>query len=338
MNREHGPSEQDMAWKAENMENRKKSGGSFEYETASGEKVSLQWQVIYPENGSPTEGEVVIFLPGIALDADSKSVIDSTENLANVSKLPAYSITTRVESAEAENSQSLQAEAIHQLIKEKGFKEVTLVGNSQGANKAISVNSEIKHKSPNVNVRGLILTAPGGLYDQDGPELTKNFFKDSLLGTSPAIIKDSKIGSVRKVKNTLGRMGRAIKIGNDVGQGMGKEFLTAPSKFGKRVAREGNEAATRNPQTEEIDSPIVIILGDKDIAFRSDKLISEDAHDQSQASQKLREKQMKEIFPNSPAIRVLEGSKDAVHGMHYIRGDKVTNSGWHMLQRIEREV
>lgn len=339
MNIENGPSHEDIQWEAEKpVEEPLETSGVKEYETVNGERVTLQWEAIYPEEGKPSQDEAIIFLPGVALDAHSKSVINSTKDLVNASKLTSYSISTRLENPEIENSQSLQAEAIQKFISEKGLKEITLVGNSQGANKAIFVNHELKHNSPDVKIRGLILTSPAGLYNQESPELTKNFFKDSIINTPPTVIKDSKVGSMNKIKNTLGRMGRSLRIGTDVSIGIGKEIISSPTQFSKRATRESTEAATRNPYTSEVECPIVIILGENDTAFKIDAFIPKSLHSKDLDSQKVREEYLKVIFPNSSAINVLLGSKDDNHGMYYIRGKKVPSSGWHSLERIERKL
>ncbi len=336
-NIEHnGPSENDLAWKAETQ---KEDSGVLEYETRAGDKVSLQWQESLPEKLKGSDSEAIIFLPGVALDGRSKPVVESAQKFADVSGLNSFSISTRLDNPDTENSQAAQAEAIQQFIASKGLTEITVVGNSQGANKSIDLIHELKIQNPDIKIRALIVTSPGGLIDQDGDELSKNFFKDALLNTPKQIAKNK--GTVNKIK----KMGNSAVLGLNVGFGIAKELATAPTEFGRRAKRESKEAATPNIHTEDVDVPVIVVMGSEDMAFPSGEMIPtdnigilkiNDAHGQGVVSQEMREQAFKKVFPNSPVIRALEGRKDP-HGMHYLHG-KVPEASWHMLERIERQM
>ncbi len=336
-NFEGNPSNKDISWQAE--KSKEQPSGELEYETSSGDKISLQWQMVSPAERKGSDAEAIVLLPGVALDARSKPVVGSAQKYANVSGLSSYSISTRVDNVDSQNPDEAQAEAINKFVTEKGLKEIVIVGNSKGADKSYDVIHEIKTNNPELKIRGLIPSNPGGIIDQDPSELTYNFFEDAFVNTPKQLLKNK--GTVNKIKKAA----NSASLGVSVGLGIAKEFITAPKEFGRRVNIESSQAARRNTHTSDVDMPVIIVASTEDRAFPSSEMIPtdnvgilklNDAHGRGVVSQNMREQAMKKVFPNAPAIRFLETSKDP-HGMHYIHG-KVEEASWHMLERVEREL
>lgn len=283
------------------------------------------------------EDEAVIFLPGVALEGDSGSVVESGNHFANARQAKTFTISTRLGSPTAENSQEIQAEAILKFITEQGLKKVTIVGNSQGANKGIDLAWLIQEANKvegtqKIELEGLVLTSPGGIIEQNEAELTKNFFKDSLVDTTPEVVSQA-------IKNPTKYKQGAVassKLGASVGLNMAKEAIRG--ELTKRTVRESKEAAKVNEHARELEVPVVIVVGVKDAAFNADKFLPEVAHDQSVWSQQQREEKMKQdVFHSATGIRVLKAEHNGVHGVHYFREDQIANTTMYMLRRIKRE-
>lgn len=282
------------------------------------------------------EDEAVIFLPGVALEGDSGPVVESGTHFANASQAKTYTISTRLGSPTTENFQEIQAQAILKFITEQGLKKITIVGNSQGANKGIDLAWLIQEANKvegatQIEIEGLVLTSPGGIIEQDEKELTKNFFKDSLGATTLEVVSQA-------VKNpTKYKQGVAAssKLGASVAYNMAKEAVRG--QLAKRTVRESKEAAKVNEHARELEVPVVLVVGEKDAAFNADKFVPEIAHDQSLWSQQKREeKMMQEVFHNANGVRVLKAQHNGVHGVHYFREDQIANATMYMLKRMNR--
>jgi len=304
------------------------------FKTKEGDTVTLKWNIVRPKilenkaSASPNKGAVVLFLPGVALESDSGPVLESAQDFADASQNTTYSISTRIDNPNTKNSQEAQAEAISQFINKQKLNDFTVVGNSQGANKSMDLVAQLEQEGK--NVRGLILTNPAGIYEQDPKELTKNFFKDATLETPDTLLKQEiKLDSIKNI-------GEAIKLGNSVSLGIVKEAVSHPGEVIRRVKRESEEAATVNIHAKDIKTRIVIVLGARDVAFDSNKIIPCTSHGKSLRAQEMRGKELKKLFQNSDGIKVIEATKLSNHGLHYMRGDEVAETSLYMLNRMER--
>lgn len=283
------------------------------------------------------DDEVIIFLPGVGLDADSDSVVRSAEHFANARQAKVVSISTRLDNVNVERSQEVQAKAIQQFILSQGYKKVTIVGNSQGANKGIDLTYLLEQDlaeegEPKVEVEGLILTSPGGVVDQDWEKVRDGFFQDAVSDTPIELTRQAGARPNKYVPGVV----RAAVLGSDVAAGMVTEATKGLGQFAKRVNKEPQEASVQNPHTKDIKTRIVIVAGAIDKAFNSDKFIPPTAHDQSSRSQTERRKAMKHIFPESAGVTVLEATTAGVHGVHYIRDEQLANVTLYELERMKR--
>ncbi len=309
------------------------------FKTKEGD-VTLKWNIFKPDNFQKGEnikpGRVVIFLPGVALDSGSSSVLDSAQDFANASKTISYSISTRTDDPKIENSQKVQAEAIRQFMISHNIQEVTLVGNSQGANKAIDLAALLEKEEGSgeakIHVRGLILTSPAGLYEQDSKTMKTNFTKDALINTPKSWLKEG---------SSLGSVGRTIRVGANIGAYIAKEIVTAPGEFTNRANREADEASRFNEKNAaEIKAPVVVVLGASDSVFDSKKIIPEDIHgidkdyNKRLASQNKRIEALKKIFKKSIGTITLLGAKSGTHGLHYARSETVASASIYALERM----
>jgi len=302
----------------------KNKSTKIEFKTKEGDIVTLKFCIVKPivneknKTKNEKQNQAIIFLPGVAVEADSGSVLKAAQDFANASNAETYSITTSINNAKTKNSQIPQAEAIHQFLTERGLTEVTIVGNSQGVNKALYVTGGLEKNNPEIKINGLILTNPGGLYNQDAGELTKNFILDGTIRTKPSL-------------------DLALGIGKDVVVNIAKEFAHSPLDFKEKAMREAEEAGTLNDVAKDIKTKILMVVGKNDTAFPSSKFIPDDAHDQSLASQNEREKKMGEIFTNSENVKVIEAEKLSNHSLFYARSEQIANISLYELERMNRK-
>lgn len=336
----------------EEAPDQKPTGGKIEYPAGEGDTVELQWQRTSPvlknaktgaeesarvERGA-SPGEVVIFLPGVALEADSASVLESSVQFANAKQSEVISVTTRLDNVQRERAQEVQAEAIRKFILEQGFTKVLIVGNSQGAVKGMELAYLLEQRGAenaemSVAVEGLILTGPGGIVAQSPGDLRNAFFYDAAVTTTPEVLKNA---AANPGKNA-GAVARSAVLGADVAAGMAKEFARKPGEFAGRVEKEASDAAAVTRHAGEIKAPVVLVVGEIDAAFSSNEFIPAVAHDQTVWSQDAREKKMRdEVFHNAAAVRVLEVRRNGVHGAHYLRGEEVAKTSVYMLKRLAR--
>ncbi|HLC45028.1 MAG TPA: alpha/beta hydrolase [Patescibacteria group bacterium] len=308
--------------------------GALQYETPSG-KVSVDWKEFSdPSSERKSPDEAVVYLPGAALDARSGSVGSLTKEFAKYGKSSALAISSRIDNPDVEASQFPQAEAIRQFIAERGLKELTIVGNSQGGNKAIDLTYLLQEKNPEIQIKGLVLIGSGGLYEQDSSQVLKRFFKDAAINTPPAVIKNL----FKEGSKGIDFVKTSTRVGSDISMGIVKEAFRAPKEFPKRVKLEASDVARRNEHAEHIRAPIVMVQGTADPVSNYRELIPPGSEDQSKKSQEMRAAELKEkLFKQSENISILLAQKKGSHGVQYFRPETVAKTSLYMLERMKRD-
>jgi len=309
-----------------------KLSGKEDFETKEGDVVTLKWNICKPKQTKEHSSGIVVFLPGVALEADSGSVVESTQDFADASGTLAYAISTRIDNPKTKNSQQAQAEAIKEFLAKNNLREVTVIGHSKGANTGMSLVAQLEKE--NFTVNGLILTNPASLSNRDPDDLTTNFFKDALVKTPATLLENIKEKkSFKSFKNAAA----SLRLGNSVTGNIAKEILTSPTEFTTRAGREAEEAATLNKNAKDIKAKIVVVFGEKDIALGAGELIPETAHDQSIKAQQERGEEMRKIFPNSEGVKVIEATKLSNHGLHYVRSKEIAETSLFLLERMQHK-
>jgi len=323
------------------------------YTTESGMNVDLVWkESVAPEteaNRGPDAGreeypqeEGVIFLPGWAMGADAKAGAALGKAFAENSHSRAYTITTRAEKI-SDDIDSLyeQAQAISKFVKEKGLKEVTLAGHSQGGDKAIDV-AAILQEDPEMKIRGLVLLDSVGLYEQDPSSLAKGFAKDSLVKTPKTLMS-------KAVRNPQVMM-QGVRAMTDIVFGIAKEISRSKTGYPSRLKNEISEMARVNPRLSTLRMPIVLMSGSNDPVSNPEKIMPPGEEEkilkawekekESLGSAEFidpREEFLKNnIFPQSPYVRMVIPEKLGHHGLPLFRSKSVANVSLYLLRRFER--
>jgi pimeloyl-ACP methyl ester carboxylesterase len=313
----------------------------------SGDNVRLNYRIFNPEPSEdareraatheniPTD-KAVVFLPGWSMGAGAESVETLCKKFAQRSESRTYSITTRTEKMGAKDRLYEEAKVIAQFIRDKGIKEVTLAGHSQGGDKAINVAS-ILQEDPTMQVE-LVLLDSVGLYPQSRIGLAARFLKNSILTIMGTVLAD-------KTKDPEASK-KVSRVTKDIALGIIREMSESGLGYPRRFLNDVRDMAMVNPRLKELKIPIVLMSGADDPVSDPEKIFleakSQPEHirtPQSLSTPKKfvdpREEDLKRLFPNSPYIRMITPTKHGSHDMPVYR-DSVGAVALYLLERYRR--
>lgn len=133
--------------------------------------------------------KAVLFLPGWAMTAESKSIQPLSQSFADYADAPVYELFTFANKVPESDMLHSEAEAIRKFIEENGLNEIVITGHSQGGDKSIDLVTLLQEKNPEINVKGLVLMDSVGLHGQGEGELAAKFAKDSMIDTPTSVAK-----------------------------------------------------------------------------------------------------------------------------------------------------
>ncbi len=307
--------------------------GEITYDLETGARIKLQFKEFSSDMDKNSEVDeehienTIIFLPGWEVGAQDSSTERIGKTFAKSSGSAAVAVTTVSEktgtSNVKESSDMLYEEAIavSKYIKEKQFKNITLVGYSVGGNKAIDI-AHILQEDPDIEINGLVLLASVGIYEQSPRELTRNLLKDSFVKTPKRLVQQNPQG-----------FKEWFQVATDVGAHLTMNMITSKGDIGK-VRRGITEMARINPRIGEIKVPVVLISGSDDRVSDAEKLVP---IEEGRASIQSRELYLKEhLFVQSPSVQMLVPEKMGNHGLPYFRAESVADTSLYLLKRFHR--
>jgi hypothetical protein len=195
----------------------------------------------------------------------------------------------------------------------------------------------IQENNPHINIKGLILLGPVGLYEQKASELTKNFIKDIIKTPKTKNSADIAIDSIFDILEEISRAG---------------------IDYPKILLEDIKEMAALNKKTSAIKAPIILIQGEKDLVSKPDKIIplkNREEFDRKkegryQESKKQnnndgktpyvdeREEYLKKsLFSSSPYVKMIIAKKLGHHALPFFRPEDVVKSAIYLLDRYHRE-
>lgn len=216
------------------------------YHGENGIEVKVAWKEFKAKNEKVPENErAIIFLPGIAARADGENVGKLATAFADRSGRRVYAVTSSSEQIhqpklganerDPTHFLSQEANAISQLIKDKGLTDVTLVGHSKGGIKAIDIAYNLK-TDKSIKIDGLVLLNSLGLYDQS-PEV-ESYVKQRLA-----------VPVASNNPDLLERIRRELKS---------QRISDA------RIAIDVDEMSDPNMLRKHIEVPVLVIMSKKD--------------------------------------------------------------------------
>jgi pimeloyl-ACP methyl ester carboxylesterase len=318
-----------------------------------GTQVLLTYQGFLPKDKEALRNKAVIFIPGWAWRADSKSIEGLCEELAYNSEAETFVICTRNEQV-TPDSLDQEAKAVCKFLAENELKEITLVGYSQGGIKAINTLIHLQEMHSSMHIEGLILIDSVGLNEVDSHELAKRFIVDLLIKSPLMIMREleRKPGIRKKLLSFIENVPLATSVCFELIQCILKEVRTSNLSYFSRVQNELREMAKINPYLERIRVPIVLIQGLKDRVSDCERIITQTREKSAQTlsqdsgrgillgpKKNINKRILAEnVFPQSPYVRMIEAEKFGTHGLPLFRSKSVARVSLYLLQRAGRDL
>lgn len=296
-----------------------------------GAKVNVSWKEFSPlsEDGKRLaeipHDEAVLFLPGWSAK-NAGTLSNLVQNFADDSKKSAFLITTRPKKI-VPNSLYSESQAIRNLTVEKGLKKITLAAHSEGGIKAVDLIDILQRENPDVEIQGLILLDPVGLYKQGKMELAGKFSLDTAVSTP--------ITLTRNLLKDPSLWLKGLQATSDIIFNIAKEMVKArgigyPTKLWSQIA----EMARENTHYQDVRCPVVLIQGEQDPVSSHERIIPTPEDPKSLPG---RRKILKDtFFPNSPRVDMLIPKKNGHHGIPHFRAESISNASLGLLVRYWR--
>ncbi|MBI5733143.1 alpha/beta hydrolase [Candidatus Jorgensenbacteria bacterium] len=315
--------------------------GTRRYTLKSGETIEVNWKEFDPGKETCTDTSVV-FLPGWAIGEQTEMVKNLSEAFSKNSKSPTYAVTSRAEQLRpSEDSLKNQAEAIKEFIKERGIKELILAGHSQGGDKAINVAAMLQ-EDPSMKIKGVILLDSMGLYEQSPMGLAGHLAKDLIVDTPIGMTGfDMKNPAMRKwVRENTAMARKSIRSAIDIIIAIMKDVQKSRLDYPAKLIKEVREMAKANPNLGKLKMPIILMSGSQDPISNPEKMIAynkeEGRPEESAGPIDSREYYLrKNIFPESPYVKMVVPEKFGHHSMPFFRAESVAKTSLYLLKRFE---
>ncbi len=338
-----------------NFENVVVPGESIErgqYLSKEGHLIELSWKKFETDQASLESGvesekdSAVIFLPGWSMGQTARASSEISQALADKSRLRTFAINTNIEAeGMGEDPMNEQAEVILQFIKEQGIKELTLLGYSQGGDKAIDLAAMLKDET-DISLKGVILVDSTGLYQQDKKQLSKNFINSALWNTTASVLSERFFANYSKVQRKI-IFSRGVDALVDI-VGTFVNNLIKQENYKAKLDKEIGDMANVNNHLADIHAPVVIISGDKDLISNPNQIVppEEEAKIVAELENGMeskqfvdpREKYLQEhLLPNSPYVRMIIGKKMGHHSLPFFRPESIAKVGLYALERYHRK-
>lgn len=240
----------------------------------------------------------IIYFGGTFEMANAKSTKELKQSLADYSGKTLFSFTASTDTKKAANFiEDIQGDKI-------------LVGYSQGANKILDLNKELRERKNN-SVQGLIFLEPTSLHEQknlawtflkQGFKTTKGILKQEL-GISPSI--------KREREKMVFKKGR-ILLGEILSDGIPKVF---GFKCEYSLREQIKDMSRIHPEIEKVESPVVIIQG------KDDRITDHT-------------KNGPEIFKTSKQVTRILAKRHGAHALPIMRSEQVAKVAlWQLLRK-----
>lgn len=206
-----------------------------------------------------------------------------------------------------------EASAISEFLLDKGIKELTLIGYSEGATKAISTAGLLVSKNPEINLKGLILSSPLGVSQ------TQNITPRLIHAMAFAIPFDT-ITQIKHNPKDWKVFFYAFCAGIAVISGIMGEILKQNIQYLPNLKKDIDEISRRNNDIEKISSPIVIVTGTRDNVVKKEEIRGD----------------INEAIKNGLPVFVLNSEKFSNHGLPFLRPKTFVRASLGMLDRARR--
>ncbi|MDD5147576.1 MAG: alpha/beta hydrolase [Candidatus Daviesbacteria bacterium] len=200
------------------------------------------------EHFDPTRA--VIHLPGWPWKVDQSVIWPLPRSLAEQSKVRTLSIDTRTNKIGPDSLQ-IESAGIAAFLEEQSVREVTLVGHSEGAIRAVNLAVVLQEQYPDIKINGVVLANPMGMNNRSLAEIAKGFLLD--------IFKIS--GQERRKMGVDKPKGLEMQFA----QSLLKDIAFAGPRYLHMLKNQLNNLININPYLEKIKAPVVVMATDRDL-------------------------------------------------------------------------
>lgn len=323
-----------------------------------GSKINVSWKEFSPTDKETSQDEAVLFLTGWSAGT-AKTLEYLSQRFAEDSGKEALMTTTRPEKV-VSDSLYKEAQAVRNLIVEKGLKKIIIAGHSEGGIKAVDLIDILQKENKNIDVQGLILLDPVGLYKQNWAKFASRFTQDTLLNTPVTVLTN-----LAKDPSLFVKM---LQAAGDIGMNIAKDIAATNLKDGtyfRKLYLQVKEMTKKNTHYQDVKCPVVLIQGAQDPVSSPDRIVSKEeriryaneAKERADKARKYRKSLPKEdktiprwpndpnwadeinqavqkvFFPNSPYVKALVGTKIPHHGIPHFRSDSISKVALGLLRR-----
>lgn len=291
-------------------------------------KVKVSWKEFFPTDHEAPNGEAVLFLTGWSAGT-AKTLEDLSQNFANDGKKNTLLITTRPEKV-APNSLYTESEAIKNLIVEKDLRKITIASHSEGGIKSANLIDILQKESPDIEIQGLILLDPVGLYEQNWAKFASQFALDTTINTPITLAKNFLKDPSLALKG--------IEASSDIIFNIAREIATTGPKEGtylRKLYLQVKEMAKKNTHYQDVKCPVILVQGTQDPVSSPEKVVPAAQNPKSISGRSAILKSL--FFPNSPRVYMIGARKLGHHGVPHFRGKSISGAAFYLLGRSERE-
>jgi hypothetical protein len=200
-------------------------------------------------------------------------------------------------------------------------------------------------------VEGLILLVPVGLNEIGSYTLTRNYITDFLIKSLPVIVREiAREPSLRKkIHSFFQNIPFAIGAFIEFFDSILKEMRESKRKYFSRWHNDLNEMTKKNPHLNQIKVPTILIQGTKDHVSDFERIITQAKHNSITDFEKdtisketlslckngRKQILIKNVFPQSSYVKVVEAEKFGTHILPLFRSKSVARVSLYLLKRSQ---
>ncbi len=287
--------------------------------SVDGKVIRVNSRTLRPPIFGPLPENPIVIFPGWGNNADSKTARAMGQAFANEGRREVIVIDTKP--AEIfDGSLITESQAVVEFLKNKGIKNTTIVGYSEGGIKA--TNSTILLEKAGIEVDGLVLLGSAGLYKRKQSDPISAFFRHGIQNMK----NRNKFHNEKRQETS--------KPTNQRDQGMiggqRRELARTKHTYPKRLAYQVREISRKNNLLSQIKVPVVLINGADDLVSEPEKFLPGFRNlNQHEREETLR----KTIFQSSPYVRFVTGKKPSIHTLPTLKPSSVARASLGLIRR-----
>ena len=220
-----------------------------------------------------------------------------------------------------------------EFMKHQSVDNVIAVGYSYGGAKATDFIAHCQ-KETTIKPEALLLLAPVGIQGQSAARLAATFALDTVGETIPSILIRGNIHN--KPHNRSEKVRITLSTSRDVLKGVLKDVIRHKAiGYPGRLRQQVKEMTQFNEHLKDIAVPVILLQGKRDRPVGPQGNLKR-GQMPNQDPDRLVEKELKTLFPNSPYAKRILGERDSKHLMTMFRAPQISRVAKILLDRYKR--